>query len=173
MKSFFIIESGDTAGDFVRACLKRHGISVSDRGFFGYRVESIDSVGALAGVCPDVVFLTSEEISVPRERVECGIAVIPGSADSEGSAWLSAQSVVSYGMGQRDTITVSSIDDHMIMLTLQREIATLKGEMVDRQDFAVDRQPEISTEAHLIASAACIIAGIPTGELRRQHIFSR
>ena len=173
VNNFIIIESGCADGDFVRASLIRHGVSVSGQGMAGFSLLSARSLEEIRDSRPDALFMAPGAAAAPGRPVECGMAVIPGSSSLESASRLLAQSVISYGMSGRDTFTVSSLDDRVIMLTLQREIASIKGRIIDRQDFAVNRFSRASCEAHLLAAAACIIAGVPAGALYKRHIFSR
>ena len=73
-------------------------------------------------------------------RPPCRILLAPG-----GSALpdLSVPSVVSYGPSRRDTLTVSSLRDGGMVLALQREVVTLTGRRMERQELALPVRREL------------------------------
>ena len=64
----------------------------------------------------------------------CRMALLPGDTTLPG--WdLQAASAVSYGSGPKNTLTLSSREGRKLWLTLQRELVTIQGQVVDRQEF--------------------------------------
>ena len=64
----------------------------------------------------------------------CRMALLPGDAPLPG--WdLQAASAVSYGSGPKNTLTLSSREGRKLWLALQRELVTIQGQVVDRQEF--------------------------------------
>ena len=62
------------------------------------------------------------------------MALLPGDAPLPG--WdLQAASAVSYGSGPKNTLTLSSREGRKLWLALQRELVTIQGQVVDRQEF--------------------------------------
>ena len=64
----------------------------------------------------------------------CRILLTPGLTAPPDPA---APSVVSYGPSPRDTLTFSSLRDGGMVLALQRELVTLGGRRVERQELAL------------------------------------
>ena len=83
------------------------------------------------------------------------VAVLPGDA-----APVKARCAVSYGMSPKDTVTVSSVGDRQLLLSVQREFETLGGRRVLIQEFPLDW--EMSPHSALPIAAL----GLITGELR-------
>ena len=69
-------------------------------------------------------------------RVTCRMALLPGSA-APLARGLRAESAVSYGTGPKDTITLSSLEGDKICLAIQRELVTLEGRVVERQELVL------------------------------------
>ncbi len=65
-------------------------------------------------------------------QVNCRTMVIPEGTVIDNPQ---AKSVVSYGMSQRNTVTLSSTQDEDHVIALQRDVMTLDGELVLRQEF--------------------------------------
>ena len=64
----------------------------------------------------------------------CRMALLPGDTTLPG--WdLQAASAVSYGSGPKNTLTLSSREGRKLWLALQRELVTIQGQVVDRQEF--------------------------------------
>ena len=84
-------------------------------------------------------------------------AVVPASAH------VTAKQTVTYGLGAQNTITLSSRSDAHCLLTLQRDIVTLDGRRLERQEILLP--PVSRPEAALAAAGALLVAGCPPEEL--------
>ena len=104
---------------------------------------------------PDVLVITPGYDAARREnaqkRVSCGILLAPGGTSLD---FADAQSIVTYGMCPRDTITLSSISDGSCVLALQRELLTAAGDILDRQELIVRGD---GTTDHLLATAGAML----------------
>ena len=61
----------------------------------------------------------------------------------------------------KDSVTISSLDEGGLVLSLQRELPTLSGRYLERQDIPVRSQEAAPPEDLLAASAALLLLGIP------------
>jgi hypothetical protein len=84
-------------------------------------------------------------------------AVVPDSAH------VTAKQTVTYGLGARNTITLSSRSEDGCMLSLQRDIVTLDGRRLERQEIPLP--PVSRPETALAAAGALLVAGCPPDEL--------
>lgn len=65
--------------------------------------------------------------------------------------------VISYGFNLKNTITASSINDESILVGIQRNIKTIKGNLIEQQDKKVDIHGKYNTNYMLGIIAILII----------------
>lgn len=77
-----------------------------------------------------------------------------------------AGSVISCGYGDKCTLTLSQRTDDKCMLSLQREIVTVSGKIVEPREIVVPLTEEISLEKTMLLAAALIYleADLPLSE---------
>ena len=70
----------------------------------------------------------------------CRILIIPDELISDGAIIndTSAQCVISYGLSPKNTVTLSSTNDGKNVVALQRDIMSLDGSLILRQEFTLD-----------------------------------
>ena len=66
--------------------------------------------------------------------LRCKVLLLPGGVFPD---FAYADSVVTYGMGAHDTLTLSSIGGESCVLSLRRELVTADGRILDRQELNV------------------------------------
>ena len=89
----------------------------------------------------------------------CRTVLRPG--DSPAQHWqLQAASAVSYGPGPRNTLTLSSREGNHLWLALQREVVTVQGQVVERQEFPFRSATDQSTQAALAVAGALLLLGV-------------
>ena len=97
----------------------------------------------------------------------CRTVLLPGYAWGlpEG---LRAASAVSYGASPKNSLTVSSRRGERLWAALQRELVTVEGRVVERQEFPV---PFLSHGelASLAVAGALLLLGVPPEELDLQE----
>lgn len=71
--------------------------------------------------------------------IYCRTVLLPDSAGSLARSLL-ADRAVSYGLSGRDTITLSSLEEEKICVSIQREIIRLDGGLVERQELILPRE---------------------------------
>lgn len=92
----------------------------------------------------------------------CRTVLLPGEM---GGTPPRAASAVSYGPSPRDSLTISSREGSMLWAALQRELVTVDGHVVERQEFplAVERgENELSV---LATAGALLLLGVPPEKL--------
>ena len=94
----------------------------------------------------------------------CKKAIIPGTSSGGLSRFAGAQSVISYGMAQTDSLSASALNRSTV-LSIRREIITLSGQVVDIQEIPL--LPKASGEIGLLMAAAAtfLISDVPTDKL--------
>ena len=91
--------------------------------------------------------------------VNCRLVLLPGSA-APMARGLRVEGAVSYGTGPKDTITLSSLEEHSICLAVQRELVTVNGGIVERQELVLPYPPgQGSPELFLARVGALLLLG--------------
>lgn len=76
--------------------------------------------------------------------VTCRLLLLPGSAGPLVRG-MKVEGAVSYGTGPQNTITLSSLEGDKICLAIQRELVTVEGGVVERQElvlpYPVEEEP--------------------------------
>ena len=68
--------------------------------------------------------------------VNCRLILLPGSA-APLARGLRVEEAVSYGTGPKNTITLSSLEANTLCLAIQRELVTVSGGVVERQELVL------------------------------------
>ena len=99
----------------------------------------------------------------------CRTALLPG--DSPAPRWeLQAASAVSYGAGPKNTLTLSSREGTKLWMALQRELVTVQGQVVDRQEFPWRLEAGSSPQSALAVAGALLLLGVPPEGLSRTRM---
>ena len=152
MECFQVIESGEG----IEAAILR-GLAVQG-GLAGRRCS--DRHPALLVVSPRAVL---EGRKLPRA---CRTVLLPGSG-ADALQGVRAASAVSYGPSPRDSLTISSREENQMWATLQREVVTLEGHVVERQEFPIPLVRRGEEMSALAAAGALLLLGVPPREVGR------
>jgi hypothetical protein len=171
-----VIDPGslDIAGRIV-AKLREYGGKETDVG-----VCRFHSISALHGFCPDVLVVSPEAESAAESvmqqnvtqqnvlQTSCSIALLPGDAgalpQNDGTNSINTGCVVTYGMSPRNTITLSSINESSCVLALQRELLTVTGDVLERQEIRVEGG--MKPESLLAVAGALLICGVKLPDIK-------
>ena len=96
---------------------------------------------------------------MPRQ---CRTVLLPGGM---GGVLPRAASAVSYGVSPRDSLTISSREGNTLWAALQREVVTVTGQVVERQEFPLVLDREGEELPALAAAGALLLLGVPLEEL--------
>lgn len=99
-----------------------------------------------------------------RLPAACRTVLLPGDAGQllEG---VRAASAVSYGASPRDSLTISSREGDKMWAALQRELVTVDGQVVERQEFPLSVPPGTRALSALAVAGALLLLGVPPEEL--------
>ena len=150
MECFQVIESGEgIEGRILRALSRRGGMTE--------RYAALEHP-ALLVVSPQAA---AEGAELPGT---CRTILLPGDAGRmlEG---LRAASAVSYGSSPRDSLTISSREGDRLWAALQRELVTLGGQVVERQEFPLPLGPDGRAMSDRAVAGALLLLGVPPEEL--------
>jgi len=153
MERFRVVESGE---GIEGAILRR----LSARGR-GAEIRVSEQHPALLVVSPGAA---AERIPLSGA---CRTVLLPGNA-GELLDGLRAASAVSYGPSPKDSVTISSREGDKLWVALQRELVTVDGQVVERQEFPLTLDPGAGAMPALAATGALLLLGVPPEELSRQ-----
>lgn len=150
MECFRVIEAGEgIEGSILRNLAARGGMTD--------RCVSL-SHPALLVVSPKAA---SRGLELPGA---CRTVLLPGYAGDllEG---LRAASAVSYGTSPRDSLTISSREGDKLWAALQRELVTVGGRVVERQEFPLTLAHGTGELSGLAVAGALLLLGVPPESL--------
>lgn len=148
MECFQVLE----AGEGIEAAILR---GLAPRGGLQGRCAS-EEHPALLVVSPRAA---ARGLRMPRQ---CRTVLLPGGM---GGVLPQAASAVSYGSSPRDSLTISSREGSALWAALQRELVTVEGRVVERQEFPLALRPGEEELSALAAAGALLLLGVPPEEL--------
>ena len=86
--------------------------------------------------------------------ISCRALLMPAEMEIHN---IDADYAVSYGMNGKDTVTVSSIDDEECVVALQRELVTLCGAVLERQEIPIHNTQGLEKEELLAAVGTALL----------------
>ncbi|NLF35004.1 MAG: hypothetical protein GX585_03450 [Clostridiales bacterium] len=96
--------------------------------------------------------------------LSCRKVLLPGGAGPLAHAF-QAESAVSYGASPKDTLTISSLSEERLCLALQRELVTVDGTVVDRQELVLPFSKGRAALPFLASVGALLLLSVPPEEL--------
>lgn len=131
-------------------------------------LRGLSARGGLRGQCANgnhpALLVVSPRVAtqgLKRPRI-CRTVLLPGGI---GGVPPQAASAVSYGVSPRDSLTISSREGDTLWAALQREVVTVTGRVVERQEFPLTLESETGELAALAAAGALILLDVPPEEL--------
>ncbi len=97
-------------------------------------------------------------------KKDCRILLIPDTASGILRSF-NADCVVSYGMNEKSSLTLSSVSDEEMVVSLQRELPTLDGEILERQELKMRRPLGMPEESILAVAGTLLLTGVPPEKL--------
>ena len=101
-------------------------------------------------------------------KATCRTILLPGDTPL-AELDLQAASAVSYGAGPRNTITISSQTGDRLWIALQRELITVQGCVVERQEFPWRLPYGASPYSALTVAGALLLLGVSPEQLSASH----
>lgn len=108
------------------------------------------------------LLVVSPDLRQEEERppLRCRALLTPGRL-SPLAGQLTAGWAVSYGLGPKDSLTVSSLGQERMGLVLQREVVTLEGACLDCQEFFLPRRGPEPPFYVLACAGVQLLLGVP------------
>lgn len=113
----------------------------------------------LHGVRADLLIISPEAKLNAKKALNAKCILLPGGLLDSLNA-LKTDYVISYGMSARDTITASSISEDGVLISLQRELVTLNGEIVERQELPAIPLKHSTPERIMSVRGALLLLGL-------------
>ena len=172
MTEVTVIDTGcdDIAGRIASAIEESGGLSGD------VLIRSIHTLSEVSKKKTDILVLTEDAMKPTGDdsrrdshgqleaRISCSILLLPGDADACGAAAcdadadiFDAECIVTYGMSPKNTITLSSISEDTCVLALQRDLVTIKGDILERQEIKIGGG--MRPECLLAVTGALLILG--------------
>ena len=112
----------------------------------------------LAGMALDLLVVTPGASGwAGAGALSCRMALLPGGRAAL-TRDLPAETLISYGASGRNTLTLSSLDEYLASVAVQREFLSLDGRAVDRQELILPRG-ERSPDLLLAETGAALLLG--------------
>jgi len=107
----------------------------------------------------------------PRYGVEeqeilaaCRLLLLPGNR-STLIRRLRADCVMSYGTSPKDSLTLSSVEPYRLTLSIQRDLVTLQGGTVERQEVSLSPSSRRAPMELLFRGGLLLLLGVPVEHL--------
>ncbi len=129
------------------------------------RVRRVISQDALEGNTTDILVFAPDCIISRHDApltIRCGILLLPGDAVADD---FEAGCVVTYGMSPKNSITFSSIGEETCVLALQRELLTINGDVLERQELKI--RSEMKPDRLLAVAGALLLLGQKLPEINQ------
>lgn len=115
----------------------------------------------LAGVKLDLLVVSPRAMGwAGAPALCCHTALLPGGLSALTRA-LPAETVVSYGSASRNTLTLSSLEEHRAAVAVQREFIALDGRAVERQELVLPYDGSPPELFLVLAGAALLLGRLP------------
>jgi len=103
--------------------------------------------------------------------VSCRLVLLPGSAAPMAHG-LRVEGAVSYGTGPKNTVTLSSLEGDKICLAIQRELVTVQGGIVERQELVLPYPAgQEAPDLFMARVGALLLMGADPADIR--HLLQR
>lgn len=113
----------------------------------------------LAGHAFDLLVVSPQAAGwAGASAIRCRTALVPGGL-SALTRLLPAELAVSYGMGPANTLTLSSLEGARASVAVQRELTSLNGRLVERQELVVPYDGAPPDQFLALVGAALLLYG--------------
>ncbi len=165
---------GDTLTETLVKTLEQYGkvlyageqkLQHTDPGFPDFFVREQENLPELCMKSGILVFKTG--VRLKRSiRIPEGMRCVLNSRNHQTAELLGRMKIpaAACGMGSRDTLSIASLDFEGAVLSLQRNIFTLQGNLLEPHDFRVKVQGNAGPAQILTISMILLLLGLDSGE---------
>ncbi len=115
------------------------------------------------GTCD--VLLIGTEPPLRTKYTSAKTLIVPDCINVDSLFGFSAGNVISYGLCSKDTITVSSLIGNRLVVSLQRELSALSGEVIPEQDFCISISDAENADSVLGTVGLLLVCGMPPDKI--------
>lgn len=138
--------------------------SLSNLGVSGKaEIQSYKSFDELSGKKPELL-VVSPAVALgaksTKSSVSCGYALLPGGHPKLLKA-VKPECIVSYGMSDKDTISISGAGKRTVMLSVRRELPVMGGGVVEQQELRIDAGDMTNDMVMAVKTAQLILGAQP------------
>lgn len=123
-------------------------------------ITNSDSFAHLGDNRYDLLIVSPKSQCRAEKIVDSKCILLPGDL-LDGHGEITSEYAISYGMSPRETITVSSLSQEGAVISLQRELVTLAGEVLEQQELPKIPLMNASPEHVMTIAGALLLAGVP------------
>lgn len=149
-----IWEQGEGIAATVRAGLAAAGLAPPELTEGSHPAAWAEDPPALLVVSPQAVGWAG------AGAIRCRTALLPGGLAALARSFQGA-AAVSYGSSPKDTLTLSSLEGDQICVAVQRELVTLDGRVVERQELVLPFPVGCAPQPWLAAVGTLLLLGVP------------
>ncbi len=161
-------KTGGLAGAIVSG-LRLFGPLPAGRDFSTLLMQVADSPVRLRESNPELLVLAaSSELPEAASPLSCRRVLVPGEKADAAARVLSSECAVSYGMSPKDSLTFSSTARERLVLAIQRELVTLDGVVLERQELPIRAWAEAELRILLASAGTLLLLGVPPERMMPQ-----
>jgi hypothetical protein len=126
--------------------------------YFLYESDTVPKIGMKRGI----LLLKDKLCETMPVQVPDGFVGVIGSRNAQAARMMcgSGASVVTCGTGPKDTLSLAGLDTSAACVSLQRNLVTLDGELLEPHDFSITLLQRRSPEQVLAVSAVLLLSGV-------------
>ncbi len=132
--------------------------------FAGITLLAAPSALQLPGALDLLAISPRCEVGEQEALPACRLLLLPGGR-STLIRRLRTDCVMSYGTSPKDSLTLSSVEPHRLTLSIQRDLVTLHGGTVERQELSLSPGARRAPMELLFRGGLLLLLGVPPEQL--------
>lgn len=134
---------------------------IGERFFKDEQIQLVESDKA------DLLLVTEKAVGnkLPVKKIQAKIALLPGDFCSDIYQNIHADCIITYGLSSKNSVTISSIDEDELLVSIQRELLNIADKVIEQQDFPVETIPELDAVQTLAVTAARLLFGFSVNRM--------
>lgn len=97
--------------------------------------------------------------------------IVPDICSVSTISQLNPKSVITYGLSCKNTVTVSSLIQNKLIISVQREIVSLEKKRIVEQEFSIDVKDSSQIEALLASVSLLLLLDVPIETIKHVESF--